>query len=401
MRVSAFFLTIVLLIICCATVQAKIIHVPADSATIQGGIDGAVNGDTVMVHPGTYYEHDIDFLGKAITVMSTNPEDSAIVATTVVDGDSLSSVFYFHMDEDSASVLAGLTIKGGYATYGGGIYCYESSPAIINNVISGNSAYGNGGGISNYNSNPKITNCIISGNSVSLYSSGGGMYNENNSSPTVTNCTFSENSAGWLGGGMYNVESSPIVTSSTFSGNVGLGGMFNDGSNPTITNCTFNDNSCGMFNAYNSSPTVINCEFSKNYDGMCNGVGSPTVTNCTFSDNYGSGMYNGNSSTTVINCIFWANIEGAIHDEDSISVVTYSDVEGGYPGEGNINSDPLFANPDSSDYYLQSDSPCIDSGDPSYDAPRGGACVIDLGANEYWQGISCDKSEPAGSVNVP
>jgi len=101
MRASAFFLAVFLLIICSATVQARVIHVPADSSTIQGGINGASNGDTVMVHPGTYYEHDIDFLGKAITVTGTDPEDSAVVASTVVDADSLGSIFVFQSGEDT------------------------------------------------------------------------------------------------------------------------------------------------------------------------------------------------------------------------------------------------------------------------------------------------------------
>jgi hypothetical protein len=113
MRIPAIFLTVLLLIICSATVQARVIHVPGDSTTIQGGINGVVNGDTVMVHPGTYYEYDIDFFGKAITVTGTDPEDSAVVASTVVDGDSLGSVFVFQSGEDTTSVLAGLTIKGG------------------------------------------------------------------------------------------------------------------------------------------------------------------------------------------------------------------------------------------------------------------------------------------------
>ncbi len=79
-----FLLPLILLLIFASTLHSTIIHVPGDSTTIQGGINGAVDCDTVMVAPGTYHEHDIDFLGKAITVMGTDPEDSAVVAATLV-----------------------------------------------------------------------------------------------------------------------------------------------------------------------------------------------------------------------------------------------------------------------------------------------------------------------------
>jgi predicted outer membrane repeat protein len=136
---------------------------------------------------------------------------------------------------------------------------------------------------------------------------------------------------------------------------------------------------------------------------MSNNESSPTVTNCTFSGNsassYGGGMYNWYCSPTVTNCILWGDSPDEIYA--GTPIVTYSDIEGGYTGEGNINANPRFVDPTSSDYHLQADSPCIDAGGPSYNAPRGGACVIDMGVYEYWQGISCDSRDPAGSVIVP
>jgi len=56
------------------------LNVPGDYATIQGAIDAAVNGDTVLVAPGTYVEN-IDFLVKAITVKSSSGAEA-----TVIDG---------------------------------------------------------------------------------------------------------------------------------------------------------------------------------------------------------------------------------------------------------------------------------------------------------------------------
>ena len=110
-------------------------------------------------------------------------------------------------------------------------------------------------------------------------------------------------------------------------------------------------------------------------------------------------MSNGaNSNTKLINCIVWRNTAGQIR---GTARVLYSDVEEGFAGEGNINSNPYFANPDIGDYHLQSQagrwdsnrqqwiqdnvtSPCIDAGNMSspigFEAfPNGGR--VNMGAH--------------------
>ena len=61
--------------------------VPGQFATIQAAINAAVNGDSVIVSPGTYYER-IAFNGKAITVRSTAPDNWSVIDTTIIDGSS-------------------------------------------------------------------------------------------------------------------------------------------------------------------------------------------------------------------------------------------------------------------------------------------------------------------------
>jgi len=277
----------------------------------------------------------------------------------------------------------------------------------------------NGGGMYNYGSSPTVTNCTFSGNSAD--DAGGGMYNVNTSLPTVTNCTFSDNSAEWGGGGMANSGSSPTVTNCTFSGNTagsGGGGMYNvNTSLPTVTNCTFSDNSAewdggGMANS-GSSPTVTNCTFSGNSagsvgGGMNNFSSSPTVTNCTFSgnsaDDYGGGMYNDGtwaqtvpflSYPAVANCILWGGV--IINESGSNAAVTFSDIQGGYEGTGNIDEDPMFVS--TTDLHLQSTSPCIDTGSNEavpddvttdldgnpriVDGNDDSTATVDMGAYEY------------------
>ena len=167
--------------------SATTINVPADYTTIQAAIDAAVNGDTVLVAPGTYHER-IDFLGKAITVASTSISNPA---ATVINGDAGGSVVTFKSGETAAAVLGGFTITNGSGTpdhywlFGGGVYCYYSSPTLINNTISGNSAvkdtFGLGGGVYCSHSSPTLTNNTISGNSANR---GGGVSSEDDSSPT-------------------------------------------------------------------------------------------------------------------------------------------------------------------------------------------------------------------------
>jgi parallel beta-helix repeat protein len=351
----------------------KIVYIPTEYPTIQQTIDAAWDGVTIIVEQGTYYEK-INFRGKNLTLISEDPNDPNVVAATVINGGNIGSVVTFSCGEDGNSILAGFTITGGNAGYGGGIYCENSSPTITNCTLSGNSALryknGGGGGMYNKSSSPTITNCTFSGNSSSGdYNSGGGMRNDG-SNPTLVNCIFSGNSA-WVsgygsGGGMANSGSSPTVTNCTFSGNSANagGGMRNDNySNPTVTNCTFSDNSRrGMHNDYYSSPTLTNCTFSDNSGGgMYNHSGcSPTLTNCTFSGNSSYGMYNGGSSsasltnctfssnsgygmynrgssTSLTNCTFSSNSSGGMHNRDGSSTSLTNCTFSGNSGYGMLD----------------------------------------------------------------
>jgi len=81
-------------------------------ATIQKAIDSAYDGDSVVVYPGRYEER-INFSGKKITVTSTNPSDSRVVASTSIDfDDSQYPAVMFRGTEDSSCVLVGFNING-------------------------------------------------------------------------------------------------------------------------------------------------------------------------------------------------------------------------------------------------------------------------------------------------
>jgi hypothetical protein len=80
--------------------SATIINVPADSSTIQGGINGSSNGDTVLVQPGTYVEN-INFNGHNIVLGSLflTTGDTIYISTTIIDGDSAGTVVTFESGE--------------------------------------------------------------------------------------------------------------------------------------------------------------------------------------------------------------------------------------------------------------------------------------------------------------
>ena len=288
---------------------------------------------------------------------------------------------------ESNPTLTNCTFSGNWAYDGGGMFNKESSPTLTNCTFSDNWAEIWGGGMWNYrSSSPTLTECTFNGNVAGQ--DGGGMDNRYNSSPTLTNCIFSGNWAERWGGGMSNLGgSSPALTECTFSDNSADwhgGGMFNKESSPTLTDCTFSGNSArddggGMSNWYESSPTLTNCTFSGNSTsysggGMSNYESTPTLTNCTFSDNSaddgGGGMYNyGDDSPTLANCILWGDTPNEIGGSAN-PVVTFSDVQGGWPGEGNIDKDPRFVTGPLGDFYLSQkragqdkNSPCVNKGD--------------------------------------
>jgi parallel beta-helix repeat protein len=309
----------------CSTLSAATINVPGDFGTIQGAIAdaGTVNGDEIVVQPGTYPEA-IDFLGKAITVRSASGDP----ADTIIDGTGNFHVVQCVNGESSSTVLSGFTITGGNANgtdpndRGGGMLNLSSSPTVTNCFFKTNSADSFGGGIFSSNGSPTVTFCLFSGNSAS---SGAGMYN-NITSTTVTHCTFIGN-LGSTGGGMTNQNpGSPVMTNCVFSGNTGDGMRISN-------NCT------------------------------------PVVTNCTFSDNTGHGIFhavNVSGNAQVANTIVWGNILGGITDNAATTTVIYSDVQGGeLPGAGNISSDPQFIDAAGGNLRLQAGSPASDSGDNS------------------------------------
>jgi parallel beta-helix repeat protein len=312
---------------------------------IQQALDDANDYDIIVVIPGTYTgpgNRDIEFLGKAITLQSIDPNNPDIVAGTIIDSNGTENEphrgFHFRNQEDINSVLAGLSITGGGGCYdGGAIRCINnSSPTIKNCIIKQNYARGRAGGIYCDNSNPIITNCTITDNTATS-GYGAAVTCFYNSSPTITNCLITNNKAqgeGHHGGGIY----------------------CHDHSNAIISNCIISGNTAdhrgGGISAYWSSPIISNCTVIGNRSLEGGGISSfresnPEVVNCIVRDNRSP---DGNQLALIDTLRVWGV---SIITEMTVS---FSNIEGGEEGvcvdpnmilhweEGNIDIEPNFTN---------------------------------------------------------
>jgi len=256
---------------------STIINVPAEQPTIQDGINVAVDGDTILVQPGTYFEN-INYNGKNITVASLflTTQDTTYISQTIIDGNQNGSVVIFESGEDSTAIITGFTITNGNGTdwwgdcYGGGIFCYNSSPKFKNLTITGNHAqegsWVGGGGIYCRNSSPDLENIKVINNYVAEgYGHGGGIF-LHDSNPSLVNVLITNNSSDWDGGGIYCwYFSSPSLENVTIVDNYAResgGGICSySNSNPSLENVTIVDNSAtdggGIYLEY-SNPSLVN-----------------------------------------------------------------------------------------------------------------------------------------------
>jgi predicted outer membrane repeat protein len=407
MRIKLFaFFAVFLLAFPAAGVKSRIIHVPADSSTIQAGINGAVDGDTVLVAKGRYYER-INFVGKGILVASNFIFDGDItnIDSTIIDADTLvlgvndtNSVVIFVSGEGASSVLKGFTVQNGIGTWGegGGVYCVTSSPNIINNYLRDNYADW-GGGISCFKrAHPKIVGNSIIGNTATF---GGGISMEECCSPTIAKNTISTNFAYNVGGGIFCfLESSPIITENLISSNstddVGDGGGIAclARSSPTITGNIVMGNYAPDGGAIDcsgwSQPIIRNNTIIYNtgyFGGVRCHAASPTINSNVISHSGGGIACFFDADPKIDHNVLWKNMNGNFYDcPEGIGDTLWGVNFNGKPCDSfyNIVKDPLFV--DTVSFHLLCNSPCIDAGDPNLPiAPDSGGCIVDIGAWEY------------------
>ncbi len=357
------------------------------AGNIQATIHSAVSEDEIWAASGTYHEAISMATGIALyggftgtettrdqrdwtankTILNATGFNSSVVTVshvqgTLLDGFTITGGFWYPSNSGeggggvsfssvTSATMNNCTITRNSASIGGGVACNDAHPTLVNCLITSNKAY-TGGGVSSYDSAPTLTNCTVSGNTSGQ---GGGLSSENSSSLTLSSCTISGNTAN-DGGGVYCHNASL-----------------------TMTNCLISSN---VASTYGGGVCMYRIGF---------GLYTQNLTNCTLAGNSapeGGGLYIYRHSPTVTNCILWNTGDEVSLVHSGVPVVSYSCIEDGYSGTGNISDTPLFMDATNGDYHLQAGSlcatagigPALNSNVPSYDldgVPRfGDFCTI-------------------------
>ena len=403
--------------------------------------------DTIWVAEGLYDQEDATIVMSNNVAMYggfTNDMDSLSqrdweTYPTIIDGEGTHRV----LKGANNAVLDGFIVTNGLAPnvageYGGGLYCYNTSPTVQNCTFANNQtthslAQGGAIGIYGHPAGPTISNCVFTANyaaaggamtiyKVSVGSTaettlknctfvrnsaagyGGALYMWNVVDPTIEDCTFANNTSPFSAGMAIADYGTPTVTRCTFAGNtastsyggvsvgnvtapafsqcifsgnraaVRAGGLHLEGntvSGTTIDRCYFAGNESGDWGgalylrnqAASTTPKLRNCLVVGNTAGTGGGglynSANTEVRHCTFVGNRASGttsVQGGGSVFTELgtalirNTILWdnqgANGSNEINKVSGTLTVSYSDVEGGYTGTANWNTDPVFRTAD-------------------------------------------------------
>jgi predicted outer membrane repeat protein len=403
--------------------RAKMILVPGDSSTIQAGIDGADDGDTVLVDRGHYRER-INFLGKGILVASNFifDKDTNTVDSTIIDADvsilgssDSGSVVSFVSGEDSSSGLFGFTIQNGWGlrlgeySYGGGIISFSSGPEIgFNRIVNNYAEYGGAICCLAGNTSPLIVGNRIVDNRADV----GGAILVERSFPLIMDNLLVDNHAYRKGGGIFFKLCTLTVVSNHIEGNTtdGFGGgVCGHSGSLTLEGNEIVRNACvtkgGGFYCASLAPASIGHNlFDGNiaedgggiYTANCSSLisNNTVVRNSAMGDGGGILIGGQGHDPVIINNIIclsasgegiwcrldgtpfisfndvWGNASGDFYDcPPSVGDMTWGTNVNGEPCDSffNISCPPLFCYPDTGNYHLAESSCCVGAGEAGVD----------------------------------
>ncbi len=345
--------------------RGTIINVPGDYGTIQAGIDAAINWDTVLVHPGNYFEN-VSLFDKNIVIGSLFilNGDTSYISQTVIDGGNTDVVIMVSNVSDTTAVISGFTITNGNGAYGGGINLqYSSNLRLEHLIIKDNQSNSRGGGINIWmNSNPTISDVTVRNNYAAW--DGGGIDCHSSCNPRIIKSIITDNYAQNTGGGVYCTYASNLYIRES-----------------VIARNQVSWHGAGLASQNNSTAYLINVTIVDNISGWGGG---------------GISLYE-NSSSILVNSIIWNNVPYSISFESTglsnSLIVTHSDIQDSLNGiitnnngtinwiAGNIDSDPSFITAITGNYHLRPNSPCIDSGTDYFN--WNGNTLIELDTSDY------------------
>jgi hypothetical protein len=339
----------------------------------------AISNDVVLVANGLYVgpaNRELDFGNRDLTVQSLGGS-----ANCTIDCQGLGRAFVVKTAVTAASRIEGFTIKNGKSTgTGGGMLVKGSNPWIVACAFLDCNAQ-SGGALSLENSSASVVDCTFDGGSASA--NGGNVLIASSANAILLHCTIARGRAG-NGGGVGVYSSGAYFEGCEFLGNTAVqsgGAAYGESTTWFLDQCLLAGN------------------VGKNGGALSTYRGISYITSCTVAQNNattaGGAWYFQNSFTPVFiqslrNSVFWNNTAGngwAFDVRSAMLDIAYCDLQGGQAsilvgtngsvtwGAGNMNADPLFADPDGpdnnpltladNDYRLSLGSPCIDSGDNS------------------------------------
>ncbi|MBW2277061.1 MAG: hypothetical protein JRF63_06180 [Deltaproteobacteria bacterium] len=365
----------------------------------------------VWVAEGTHYIYETDSgdaisLRPGVELFGGFAGDEQALAdralgehVTALDGragpDSNQRVSHVVIGSDDA-LIDGVTITGGlaqgsgpYESCGAGLLAVFSSPIVRHVTFLENSAGSCGGaGLYTRGGAPIVTGCVFVNNET-VGGSGAAMH-VSEGSPQIITSVFLGNDASEGGGALAVTGGSTQIERSSFVDNRtdGYGGalLAIEGADVHLLGCELSGNTAqggGAISTGDADLAAVNSVFYGNsaYWGGAIYVlnnHSTELTNCTLTKNYaeeqGGGllqMNGGNEGLTkIVGSVLWDDSP----DEISLSgieigsellTIAYNDIDGGGfgSGPGNIDADPLFANPVEDDFALSAGSQCIDRAD--------------------------------------
>jgi serine protease len=329
------------------------IIVPTDEPTIQAALDAAVDGQTVVVEAGTYFEHLV-FPAKAVRLVSREGP-----RRTILDGEGVAEVVSFAYGGPKSAALVGFTIQHGYGFFGGAVDLNDASPVVEQNIFYDNEAWGG-----------------------AFASAIGGSF----SSALVRRNLFVENfcvEQFGMGTASFRGDSEPVIADNYFIGNdcPGVGITIYGPSVVRVFNNTFVDNRVGI----------------QIYADIWPNAGQQYRNNLIAGGGIGLAV-------DAVNGAVPDEFPGWSHNLVSDNAVDYQGAPDWTGQGGNIWDDPRFVAPLEGDYRLAADSPAIDGGDLASSPPTGedfdgddrmldgdgdGEARVDIGADEFSAWTRC------------